>query len=59
MKDADGPHIAKAVYSVLFKDGKFNPDPDDIAYALDEAVRELRDRGSPAAHWATYIHIGI
>jgi hypothetical protein len=31
---------------------------DDVPYALDEAVRRLRNEGVPAANWSTYIHVG-
>jgi hypothetical protein len=56
MSDADGPVIAGHVYAALCAREKF--DPDDIPYALDDAVRELRRRGLPPERWATFIHMG-
>jgi hypothetical protein len=61
MGDLDGPVIAESIYSSLFKrdlESEFF-NPDDIPYALDEAVRRLRDSGLGPHFWATYIHIGI
>ncbi|KDQ50413.1 hypothetical protein JAAARDRAFT_42076 [Jaapia argillacea MUCL 33604] len=59
MHDVDGPHIASAIYPALLKDGKINGDIDAIPYALDEAVRELRNEGVHPSRWATYIHMGV
>jgi hypothetical protein len=56
MRDADGPSIAGSFYSKLFE--KENISNDDIARALDYAVRDLRDRGVPLEGWATFMHIG-
>jgi hypothetical protein len=55
MSDADGPEIARAVYKRLFE--KDVIDLDDIAYALDEAVAELRGN-APATRWASLVHVG-
>ncbi|PSS35398.1 hypothetical protein PHLCEN_2v1553 [Hermanssonia centrifuga] len=51
MDDLDGPEVAKAIYTELFKGGPFNPD--DIPYALDAAVQTMRSRGLPPSRWAT------
>lgn len=62
MQDIDGPHVTNAVYGALLrgaKAGHWEVNPDDIPYALDEAIAHLRDKGHPPARWATYIHIGI
>jgi hypothetical protein len=56
MHDWDGPQITEAVYRELFK-GEFL-DLDIVPYALDAAVRRLRDSGAPPSRWAPYIHLG-
>jgi hypothetical protein len=56
MCDADGPKLARDVYSNLLKNGRL--DLDDIPYALDEAVQNLRREGVDALRWALFIHIG-
>jgi hypothetical protein len=61
MGDAEGPDIAESIYSALFKQGATSDylDPDDVPYALDEAVQKLRRSGLDPSFWATYVHIGI
>jgi hypothetical protein len=56
MNDLDGPFIAERVYKYIFRDGQL--DIDVVPFALDEAVRELRDKGVHPSRWATYVHIG-
>jgi hypothetical protein len=56
MDDADGPHVATTFYEKLFEGPSI--DVDSVAYALDEAVAELRQKGVPASRWATFIHMG-
>jgi hypothetical protein len=58
MDDRDGPSVAEAIYSEIFKDYP-NIDTDKIPFALDAAARKLRDEGAHWSRWATYIHIGI
>ncbi|EIN06443.1 hypothetical protein PUNSTDRAFT_136302 [Punctularia strigosozonata HHB-11173 SS5] len=61
MEDIDGPLVAKSVYEQLFKhdvDSEFL-EPDDVAYALDEAIRQLRSVHPEPSRWAPYIHMGI
>ena len=59
MGDMDGPAVAKSVYEALFRsDGEFI-DPEAIPYALDAAVRSLRERCIRPSRWAPYVHIGI
>jgi hypothetical protein len=61
MGDLDGLVIAESIYSSLFspnKDSEFL-DPNDVPYALDEAVQKLRKSGLNPSFWATYIHIGV
>jgi hypothetical protein len=59
MEDVDGPRIAKSVYEDVFKDDSEYIDPDDIAYALDAAVRRLRREEKDPRRWAPYIHLGM
>ena len=59
MHDADGPEVAKIIYSRLFEGDSEYLDPDVIPSALDEAVRALRDAGHPPSRWAPFIHLGM
>jgi hypothetical protein len=59
MEDVDGPRIAKSLYEDVFKGDLEYVNPDDIAYALDSAVRRLRDEVKDPMRWAPYIHLGI
>jgi hypothetical protein len=56
MNDCDGPFVAKTFYKKLFESGTI--DLDTIPYALDYAVRALRETGAPPERWATYVHMG-
>ncbi len=57
MGDQDGPEVAAGIYKELFKGETM--DPDDVPYALDEAVQKLRARKVHSSRWATYIHMGV
>lgn len=59
MHDEDGPHIAESIYKALFKNGVLNMDPDEIPFALDLALQQLREKKIEAIRWAPYIHIGV
>jgi hypothetical protein len=61
MGDLEGPVVAESVYTALFKAGDPSEhlDPDDVPYALDDAVRKMRESGLDPSFWATYVHIGI
>lgn len=59
MGDADGPTIAKHIYQALFDGNSEYLDPDLIPFALDAAVRELRENGVHPSRWAPYVHVGI
>jgi hypothetical protein len=56
MRDDDGPLIAQAFYEKLFEGKTITADT--IPYALDHAVRKLRESGAPVERWATFIHVG-
>jgi hypothetical protein len=56
MSDADGPTVAKSVYETLFKEERF--DIKDVPYALDDAVRLLREEKVNAERWAVFVHMG-
>jgi hypothetical protein len=56
MHDMDGPEVSEQVHQALCKDGKLCTDA--VPYALDLAVRKLRESGAPPERWATYIHLG-
>jgi len=58
IKDADGPEVAQAVYSHIFRDGG-EPNITDTAEALHIAVQHLRKRGISPHRWAPFIHIGV
>ena len=61
MSDKDGPVVAGHFYQELFKDffstGN-QVDSSQAAYALHNAVKQLRAQGVSPARWATFIHIG-
>jgi hypothetical protein len=56
MNDLDGPFVAQRVYKAIFREGKL--DLSAVPYAVDAAVRELRESGVHPSRWATYVHIG-
>lgn len=60
MGDRDGPDVARDVHTCLFDYSlhTWHLDGDGIAYALDEAIRNLINKGVDPSRWATYIHIG-
>ena len=58
MGDIDGPVVAKTVYEELFGTKEDFLDPDTVPYALDNAVRGLRERRIHPIRWATYAHFG-
>ncbi|PSR79875.1 hypothetical protein PHLCEN_2v6863 [Hermanssonia centrifuga] len=59
MTDEDGPHVAKHVYTQLLAPKNGYLDPEAVPYALDEAVRALREKGLPPERWSLFIHFGI
>jgi CHAT domain-containing protein len=56
ISDLDGPKVAKRFYEELLS--KDTIDSDTVAYALDSAVRELRDSNVSPERWAPFIHMG-
>jgi hypothetical protein len=59
MNDVDGPGIAGTVYGELFRGECERLDADDVPYALDVAVQELRCMHPDPTRWAPYIHLGM
>ncbi|KAJ7730004.1 CHAT domain-containing protein [Mycena maculata] len=61
MDDEDGPEVARAVYSHLFKKAGTTtcPQVTDTAEALRNAVRQLRTQGVPYERWIPFVHIGV
>jgi hypothetical protein len=55
--DEDGPKVAQWFYEGLFAHEIL--DGDAVAYALDTAVRKLRDSGVSLERWAPFIHMGV
>lgn len=58
MNDADGPIVAETVYRSLYTLSAGSLDQDVVPYALDDAVRALRESGLSASRWASYVHLG-
>jgi hypothetical protein len=56
MDDVDGPVVAGKFYTELFKNGAF--DSSQAAYALHEALKQLRSQGVSPVRWATFVHVG-
>lgn len=56
VEDALGPLVAGAVYNGIIEGDAI--DAEAIPYALDAAVRRLRQQGHSANRWAPFIHIG-
>jgi CHAT domain-containing protein len=59
MNDVDGPMIAGAFYREFFQGDSEWLDADDVPYALDAAVQELRRMYPDPTRWAPYIHLGM
>lgn len=56
MADVDGPVIAKTFYEELFK--TLPLDASRTAYALHEAVKQLRRQKVGLSRWVPFIHVG-
>jgi hypothetical protein len=56
MSDVDGPTVAGSVYEALFQEEAFSLDT--VPYALDDAVRRLREMKVGARRWAVFVHMG-
>jgi CHAT domain-containing protein len=59
MNDVDGPVVAETVYRELFAGDGDELDFDVVPYALDAAIRKLREQGLEISRWAPYIHVGV
>jgi CHAT domain-containing protein len=60
ISDDDAPDVADGVYSRLFAHRTRHPDPTKAAWALHEAVGELRDKVGEKefTRWVPFIHMG-
>jgi hypothetical protein len=56
ISDVEGPKVAKWFYEELLS--KELIDADSVAYALDSAVRKLRNSRVSPERWAPFIHVG-
>jgi hypothetical protein len=56
MTDVDGPIMAASIYKTLFQEEVFNLGA--VPYALDDAVRRLREQKVDASRWAVFVHMG-
>jgi hypothetical protein len=56
MHDADGPAVARVFYERLLESDEITAD--DVPYALDAAVQELKKTGAPPNRWAPFVHFG-
>jgi hypothetical protein len=56
MADADGPTVASTVYQKLLDEEMF--DLNNVPYALNDAVRLLREEKVDAERWAVFVHMG-
>jgi len=56
IKDEDGPQVAEDVYKRILKDG--NPNRKEVAHALHDAVKRLRESGAGFMAWVPFIHLG-
>jgi hypothetical protein len=56
ISDEDGPKVAKWFYEDLLA-GEII-DADAVGYALDSAVRRLRQSGVLSYRWVPFIHMG-
>ncbi|MFV2085583.1 CHAT domain-containing protein [Micromonospora sp. LOL_021] len=54
--DATAADVAEAVYTALAVDGRL--DADRSAYALHDAVHQVRAAGAPMAAWSPFTHTG-
>lgn len=59
MDGADWPEVATAVYKQLFSTNAPELDTSVLPYALDDALRALRNQGAELTRWATYTHTAL
>ncbi|KAG8968008.1 hypothetical protein FRC03_008873 [Tulasnella sp. 419] len=62
MADVDGPVVAKEVYKHLFRrlgHKESTVDFREVAEALNQATRDLRDTILPLERWINFVHIGV
>ncbi|KAJ6526523.1 CHAT domain-containing protein [Mycena vulgaris] len=58
MNDKDGPIVAEAVYSHLFREGR-PPQATETAEALKLGIEQLKKRNVPYERWVPFIHFGV
>ncbi|KAJ7713263.1 CHAT domain-containing protein [Mycena maculata] len=58
MNDQDGPVVAEAVYSHIFRGGQ-RPQASDAAEALQLAMNKLKAQKVPCQRWIPFIHMGV
>lgn len=58
MHDPDGPIVAEAFYTHLFRDDR-QPVASDAAKALQLAVKKLKSKNASYQRWVPFIHMGI
>jgi tetratricopeptide (TPR) repeat protein/CHAT domain-containing protein len=59
MVDDDGPVIAHAFYTHMFRNGAGTVNLRDAAEALNVATRKLRQKKVSPSQWINFIHIGV
>jgi hypothetical protein len=57
MDDTDGPVVAETFYRELFKDRVL--DSSRTAYALHQAVKQMRRMRVSPSRWVPFIHVGV
>ena len=57
IRDVDGPIVADAVYTDMFRTGE--ADHKRAAHALQSAAQSLRLSGAPFMAWVPFIHLGL
>jgi hypothetical protein len=56
MPDRHGPRVAYKFYESLFSRRSFSLQ--DVSYALEDAICDLRKLGVPPIEWGVFIHVG-
>jgi CHAT domain-containing protein len=59
MGDIDGVQVSLEVYNAMLAGDGDKVDLNVVPYALDTAIRNLREGGVSSDRWATYMHFGV